>query len=374
MAAGAFYGGPVERAVFGLRELYESYGYEKYRMSKFEEYDLYLEYKSFLPSQHIITFTDLSGRLLALKPDVTLSIAKNIPDQPRGPVKVYYNENVYRSPLGSGEFREIAQVGLECLRDVDLYSQCEVVSLAYESLKCLSKEYMMALSHMGFVSGLLEASGLGPSAQERALKLIEQKNAHEMQRLCDRTGVPEEKGQALLLLPSLYGGFDETLKRAEELVCCGKMEKAVGQLSDIRRVLHEETSEDSFCLDFSVVNDLSYYDSLIFQGFIEGVPRAIISGGRYDRLMERLGKKAKAIGFAVYVNELERLSGQESGSCTDILLIGGGSPEEEVMKAASALRREGKSVRVENTLTDAARAAKIMTVKDGRLEELGGNA
>lgn len=371
MAAGAFYGGPVERAVFDLRELYESYGYEKYRMSKFEEYDLYLEYKSFLPSQHIITFTDLSGRLMALKPDVTLSIAKNIPDLPKAPVKVYYNENVYRSPLGSGEFREIAQVGLECLGDVDLYSQCEVVSLAYESLKRLGGGYVMTLSHMGFVSGLLEVSGLGPAGQERALQLIEQKNAHELQRLCLSSGVPAEKQQALLHLTSLYGGFDETLERAEKLVCCDKMERAVSQLSDIRRVLPEETAEKSFCLDFSVVNDLSYYDSLIFQGFIEGVPRAIISGGRYDRLMERLGKKARAIGFAVYVNELERLNAQESGNTADILLISGDSPEEEVMRAASDLRRAGKSVRVEKALTDRARGAKVMTVKDGRLEELG---
>ena len=71
-----------EKAIFSLRNLYEQYGYKKYKMSKFEEYDLYLENKSFLPSQQVITFTDLSGKLMALKPDVTLSIAKNAQSYP----------------------------------------------------------------------------------------------------------------------------------------------------------------------------------------------------------------------------------------------------------------------------------------------------
>ena len=74
-----------ERAIYDLRKLYEQYGYKKYKMSKFEEYDLYLENKSFLPSQQVITFTDLSGKLMALKPDVTLSIAKNAPTEPTEP-------------------------------------------------------------------------------------------------------------------------------------------------------------------------------------------------------------------------------------------------------------------------------------------------
>ena len=67
----------TERAMYNLRNLYESYGYSQYKMSKFEEYDLYVRNKSFLVSDHIITFTDTDGKLMALKPDVTLSIIKN---------------------------------------------------------------------------------------------------------------------------------------------------------------------------------------------------------------------------------------------------------------------------------------------------------
>ena len=69
-----------EQAVLLLRKLYQSYGYQPYKMSRFEEYDLYAKNKSFLVSENILTFTDTNGKLMALKPDVTLSIIKNIPD------------------------------------------------------------------------------------------------------------------------------------------------------------------------------------------------------------------------------------------------------------------------------------------------------
>ena len=104
-----------ECIVFGLRALYSKYGYRPYRMSKFEEYDLYADNRSFLPSGGVITFTDTNGRLMALKPDVTLSIAKNLGGGPEAaPEKLYYDESVYRAPDSGLGFQEITQV-LLCL-------------------------------------------------------------------------------------------------------------------------------------------------------------------------------------------------------------------------------------------------------------------
>ena len=110
-----------ERAIFDLRELYQKYGYSQYKMSKFEEYDLYVRNKNFLISDNIITFTDTNGKLMALKPDVTLSIIKNDKDECDSVRKVYYNENVYRVASGTNSFKEIMQVGLECIGNIDSY-------------------------------------------------------------------------------------------------------------------------------------------------------------------------------------------------------------------------------------------------------------
>ena len=118
-----------ERATFALRALYAGCGYSRYKMSKFEEYDLYARNKDFLVSDNIITFTDTDGRLLALKPDVTLSIVKNS-RAAEGLTKVFYNENVYRVSGSTKNFREIMQVGLECIGDVGSAEIGEVLSLA----------------------------------------------------------------------------------------------------------------------------------------------------------------------------------------------------------------------------------------------------
>ena len=99
-----------EKFLFKLRALYQSYGYKPYKMSKFEEYDLYAKNKEFLVSDNVITFTDPSGKLMALKPDVTLSIIKNTEDQPEKTKKLYYNENVYRVSKGTNSFKEIMQL------------------------------------------------------------------------------------------------------------------------------------------------------------------------------------------------------------------------------------------------------------------------
>ena len=100
---------------FTLRSLYKRHGFELFRMSKFEKYELYAGNKDFLVSDRVITFHDTNGDLLALKPDVTLSIIKNYSDSTNNKQKLFYHETVYRPDPSSGQFREIQQTGLECI-------------------------------------------------------------------------------------------------------------------------------------------------------------------------------------------------------------------------------------------------------------------
>jgi len=129
---------PDERAALELRGIYEEYGYRKYRMGRFEEYSLYAENKDFLSGDRVLTFTDLDGRLMALKPDVTLSIIKNTKATREHGEKLYYIENIYRESKESHTFKEISQLGLEMLGNVDTYGITEVVSLAQKSLASIS--------------------------------------------------------------------------------------------------------------------------------------------------------------------------------------------------------------------------------------------
>ena len=167
-----------EQAILLLRKLYQSYGYQPYKMSRFEEYDLYVRNKDFLVSDQVITFSDRRGKLLALKPDVTLSIIKNA-GKSRDVQRVYYNENVYRVDPQTRAFREIMQTGLECIGDLSPMDVAEVVLLAAQSLSKLGENFVLDISHMGLVGGILRSSGLSQEGQEKAMQFIHY-----------RTGVP----------------------------------------------------------------------------------------------------------------------------------------------------------------------------------------
>lgn len=102
-----------ELAILELRALYEQYVYREFRMSRFEEYDFYAEYRSFLQAENILTFHDPSGKLLALKPDITLSIVRSVKEGASLPQRLCYSETVYRAAGDARSFREIPQVGLQ---------------------------------------------------------------------------------------------------------------------------------------------------------------------------------------------------------------------------------------------------------------------
>ena len=323
-----------EMAVYRLRALYESYGYVQFKMSKFEEYDLYVGNKSFLVSDHVITFTDTNGKLMALKPDVTLSIVKN---HAGGTQKVHYNENVYRVSGSEGSYREIMQVGLECMGDVDTYCISEVLTLAQKSLREITPNFVLDVSHLGIVSAVVDAMELSPAAKAQALRCVGEKNVHGAEAACQ--GAEREKIDTLKKLMGLYGPAETVLPRLKALL---PAEPAVRELEDVLSAVPCENLN----IDFSVVHDMTYYNGIVFRGFVAGVPAGILSGGQYDKLLAKMGKSAKAIGFAVYMDLLEDLTEDTADYDVDtVVLYGEDASLSAVARIVSELAQEGKSVR-----------------------------
>ena len=298
-----------ERALYALKGLYEGYGYSHYKMSKFEEYELYVRNKSFLVSDHIITFTDAHGSLMALKPDVTLSIVKNSPESESGVRKVYYNENVYRVPKGALSFKEIMQAGLECIGEIDKYSVAEVLTLAVKSLEAVSSDYVLDVSHMGILSILIEETGLSAKSKEALLGCIGEKNIHGIDAVCASEG----KDAALIKrLVAMKGDYKEMLDILEGTEC---YEDACS-LAEILSAVGGKVR-----VDFSVTDDMKYYSGIVFKGFIKGIPTSVLSGGRYDNLMKKMGKSSGAIGFAVYLDCFARFDSNDAEYDADALII-----------------------------------------------------
>lgn len=294
-----------EKIMFALRTLYSSRGYERYRMSKFEEYDLYSRNKDFLVSDSVITFTDMNGRLMALKPDVTLSLIKNNKDHPEVLQKLYYNENVYRVAKGSNSFREIMQAGLECFGSVDNDCISEVLMLAVQSLETVSEEYILEISDLRILSALIESVPASGEVKRELLKCFSEKNSHGIRNICQSSGIGQDYAQDLLKLLSLYGAPGKVLESLTGLCRDRGLQEEVKRLVDVIRVFRDTKYQDRIIIDFSAVSDMNYYNGIIFRGFIAGVPDSVLSGGQYDRLMEKLGRRSKAIGFAVYLDKLQ---------------------------------------------------------------------
>lgn len=292
-----------EKIIFTLRSIYDRCGYALYKMSKFEPYDLYVRNKDFLISENVITFTDVNGKLMALKPDVTLSIIKNTKDIPGQVQKLYYNENVYRVAGAGRQYKEIMQVGLECLGDIDAACICEVVSLALKSLRAISPRCVLDLSHSGIVSSVVEE--LPDNVKAEILRCVGEKNRHELLLVCEQNEVDSRLLSALI---DCYGKPNEVLAKLYALPLPESGKTAVQELAQLIEALG---SDDGLRIDLSILSNTKYYNGITFKGFVDGVPESVLSGGRYDKLLRRMKKNSGAIGFAVYLDALERFAIEE---------------------------------------------------------------
>ncbi len=341
-----------EAAVFALRALYKQYGYLPYKMSKFEDYEYYIRNKDFLVSDRIITFNDQSGRLLALKPDVTLSIIKNGEDTPGCKQKVYYNEHVYRISDSTHQFKEIMQAGLECVGDIDLYDIYEVVALAAQSLCLISPDFVLQISHQGILSGVLDCVCKDAAFQQAAIGFIAEKNTHDLNRLCESYGVD---GAPLTKILSAYGPRDKVL------TMLGDME-GLRELQALSALLDGLPQSDNIIFDFSVVNNMNYYNGIVFQGYLSGICESVLAGGRYDKLMQKLDRKAGAVGFALYLDLLEQLPQKNRDYDVDVLLLY--TPDTDktlVAQTVSRLTAGGKTVSAQKSIPPKLRYKEVLT-------------
>ena len=352
---------PDERALLTLRSLYGSYGYLPFKMSKFEEYDLYVRNKDFLISDSIITFTDTSGKLLALKPDVTLSIIKNGTDEAGCKQKVYYNENVYRPSGETRQYKEIMQAGLECIGDIGVYDLYETLFLAAKSLESISEDFVLEVSHLGILRGILDDVNGGADFDSEIIRLVKEKNAHEIGALCRDRGVSAEMTEVLRSFVTIYGDPDSVLERLEP-ICKNEVSRgALDTLGQIRGLFGDREIARKLRFDFSMVSDMNYYSGIVFGGFIDGIPESVLSGGQYGKLMKKMGRRSDAVGFALYLDLLEGLERESVKYDVDVLLLCGKDAEASAIAARTEeLVASGRSVSVQRAIPERLRYRELI--------------
>ena len=180
------------------------------------------------------------------------------------------------------------------------------------------------------------------------MRYLARKNAAGIREVCRKEALPEETEEQLIRLVLSYGDSEKMLPLMQGMILNDKMQAALKELEELLALASLSGLTDRIRIDLSMIDDLEYYNGLIFRGMIAGIPEPILSGGRYDHLLLKMGKQASAIGFAVYMDLLPYLEQERSDAEADILLRY--DPEEaaeDIAKAAGALRREAAHVRVD---------------------------
>nr|WP_248628578.1 ATP phosphoribosyltransferase regulatory subunit [Enterococcus cecorum] len=165
-----------EQKSIQLKALFSRYHFQNYRLSAFESYDLYAKSREFATPQSVITFVGAKGQVMALKPDITLSIIKNTGNT--GKKKAFYDEDVYRDDFHNEEYLRIHQLGIEHIGRLTHYDEREILELALESLNILGIN-RLHLSHQALVDEVL--SWFTDDNRISVILALNQKSVHELE-------------------------------------------------------------------------------------------------------------------------------------------------------------------------------------------------
>jgi ATP phosphoribosyltransferase regulatory subunit len=344
----------VENTLLGL---FKSRGYSEMITPGLEFFDVFSLNSSYFPQENLYKLTDTKGRLLVMRPDSTMPIARVVATRLKDavlPLKLCYDQKVYRTePALKGRSDEIVQTGIELIGSQLRIADLEVISTAVDSLKALGMPFSLELGHIGIFKELVGRLEVSDHMKEKIRSRIETKNFPALNDLLDSIG-SSPVIDALKKLPALFGG-EEVFEKAEELMPDESITSILEELREIYRAASEICGGDGeITVDLGIVNKTDYYTGLILKGYLQGHGEEVLSGGRYDKLISEFGYDVPAIGFAINVNAIEKVIAKNgelpSVPTADVVVFAEPGCEAEAFKAARKLREQG--LVVENALFD----------------------
>ena len=336
-----------------LMELFKSRGYSEIITPGLEFFDVFNLNSRYFPQVNLYKLTDSKGRLIVMRPDSTMPIARVVATRLREadlPLKLCYDQPVYRTePALKGRSDEIVQAGIELIGSQQKMADLEVISTAVDSLRAFNMEFSIELGHIGIFKELVSRLEATAKEKESIRKLIESKNFPALNDFLDTFGTSSIT-TALKKLPALFGG-EEVFDKAEELMPDDNIKRLLDELkaiySDISAICGEEAS---ITVDLGMVNKTDYYTGFIIKGYLQGHGEEVLSGGRYDKLISEFGYDVPAVGFAVNVNGIEKAI-EKNGvypaeKQIDALVYAEDGFEVDALRVAQELRDQGLIVEI----------------------------
>jgi len=351
----------VRRAVEdAVMSVFDGWGYEEIATPTVDYYVLFERGMGREEARRSFRFTDTDGRLLALRPDVTSSVARAaatlFASAPR-PLRFCYAASVFfQRPRSHAEWkRQGRQLGCELIGAGGGEADAEVLAIAAEVLERLRLRFRVTLNHVGVFKGVAEQLGLDETERERVRRLIDARDTAGLETvLKERAG---ERASAvahcLTRLAPKRGAFEEAravLDNARSLDALDALEKTWG-------IVEALELSDVFDLDLGDVSGLDYYTGLVFKIYAEGAGARVGSGGRYDELTANFGRREPAVGFVLDLDSiseiLSRTADFENGNGAHTRpesIEGAGTAER--LREARRLRAQGRRVSFEGVMSD----------------------
>ncbi len=290
-----------------LSAMFKARGYKKVITPTLEFFDVFNRASSGMEPESLYMLTDYTGRMMALRPDSTLPIARIAATRLRDtdyPLRLYYNQRVFqRCPSFSGHSDEKTQSGIELIGASGIRADLEIITMAIDALNsCGARDFRIEIGHAGFFNALSRALKTSNEICDEIVEYIETKNFAALNDLLDTLG-ESDATRVLRNLPRLFGG-GEVIEQAQS-ICKGKDELLPLQyLTLLYSKLSQLGFEDKINIDLGLVHRNNYYTGVVFRGFIEGSGLTVLSGGRYDSLLGEFGKSLPATGFGVEIDAL----------------------------------------------------------------------
>ena len=354
-----------------LTALFRRRGYREVITPEVEFYDVFTQSGNPLPQESMLKIIDRSGKIMVMRPDCTTPIARVAATKLAAvalPQRLYYDQTVFRSGNAhEGGSSEIAQCGVELIGAVGAKADLEMVAMAVDALRaCGLDHFHIELGHAGFFRSLAGKMDMPAEELERVRSCIEGKNFAALGDLLEPYAASPACA-ALSRLPYLFGGL-EILNEAEALA--GENE-ALTYLRGLYRELDAAGYGGFVRFDLGMVHQIDYYTGVVFRGYVEGAGASVLSGGRYDKLVELFGRRAEATGFAVDVDAVAGCREPEPVSALELVIHFGPGQLARALAAVDG-RSEGACElspcrTLESTLKLAREkgAAQVLVLEDG---------
>ena len=334
-----------------LSKVLHLYGYQDIQTPTLEYYEVFRKEIGSTSAQELYKLFDREGNILALRPDITPSVARaaaTLFENEEKPVRLCYAGNTFINHSSyQGRLKENTQLGAELIGLDSVEADAELIAMVADGLKQVGlKEFQISLGHVGFVKSLMEAAGLGEEESHEIRELIANRNFFGVEELLDGRKVKSAIREAFRILPELTGG-EEVLAQAMNAAPDADAKHAVLRLQHIFRLLKLYGADDHITFDLSMSGNYGYYTGIIFRAYTYGTGDAVVRGGRYDHLLEKFGKDTPSIGFAIIVDELMSALGRQKIPVETLrrnLVVYTESTEEQAVSLACSFRKKGRNI------------------------------